>query len=697
MPLKSLYYILVVLFISTTSYGLLIENPPILSSQSKLIPALNVFQTMQSLRSTGKLIQAIDLGKKHLKDYPQDADVMLLTGLMFYQTMDLSKADVYLKNVLNISPNYLDAKLGLINIALAQHDFKQAASLLSSAKKQAPNDPRVDAIQVLFKKIQTEYNPIISKPLISYLVPVVVKCKLIESRIASQPSPLKRIQKLRMNGQIEQAIMLGERYLKKYSDDADILLVVGLSYFQQKNVDKAFNYLSHALVISPNYIDVKLGLIRIAMAQKKYNLANRLIVNLRKQSPDNDEIKKIQADFRTIVYQNKMAIIDGYISEKKWLQAKNSVLQLIMQTPRDANLRLKLGNIFLLLNDYRQARQTFEYLLRHNDHDKEAYIGLIHVELISSHDRRAMMMVHRALLFFPGDPDLLVEQAKIYAMQHKYAKAADLNKKIMRAYPKNITAAAQLKEINKLNPHFVYGMDEVGTNTEVDYISDLKANWEYSNVYYNRDTSWGSFSLNLNNASRFGTNANQGLLSISPVINKNLYFRLTGAYANEPVLFPTYVSGVEGYFSGMPVELSAGYTYASILPEIAYSQYTASISKEWNNYWVGFRPNFYRPQRGKNSILYTGTIIRYLGSKDTYARVTVGSGTSPDLANLTTTDFIVIKNNFITLNIQFPVISHRFLLTLGGDFQRWVFPTNRVRLISGANLGLNYRFEGISQ
>jgi len=692
MALKLFNRVLICIVTSATSFGVFAENLPILSNQSKIVPAPNVFKIMQTLRSTGELDQSIQLGEKFLKNNPRDADVMLLMGLIFYQKKDFSQANMYLNKVLNVSPHYLDAKLGLIRIALAQKNFKKADLLLASAKKQAPDDSRVDDIQVLINKIKTQKSNVNLKPFLLHLDSVVINPR----SIASQPSPLKRMQTLRMSGQVEQAITLGEAYLKKHPDDADILLVVGLSYFQQRNVDKALNYLNHALIVAPNYLDVKLGLIRIAIEQKKYNLAAKLIANLRKESPENVQVKKIKADFKSILYQNELATIDSYISEKKWLLAKKRVLQLIKQNPQDVNARLKLANIYLLLNDFTQSRQTFEYLLRENDHNKQAYIGLIHVELAAGNDRKAMFIADRALLYFPSDPDFLVEQAKIYVMQHKYGKAADLSKQIMRSYPKNTAASGQLKAVGRINPHFLYGVDEIGSNTEVDSISDLKNDWEYTNVYYNRDASWGSFSLNMNNASRFGTNANQGLLSISPVINKNLYFRLTGAYANEPVLFPTYLSGVEGYFSGMPVELSAGYTYAYILPQVFYSQYTASISKEWGDYWISFRPNFYRPHRGDNSILYTGTLIRYLGFKDTSARVTVGSGTSPDLANLTTADFIVIKNNFITFNVQFPVISHRFLLTLGGNYQHWVFPSNRVRRISGANLGFNYRFEGIA-
>lgn len=188
--------------------------------------------------------------------------------------------------------------------------------------------------------------------------------------------------------------------------------------------------------------------------------------------------------------------------------------------------------------------------------------------------------------------------------------------------------------------------------------------------------------------------ASQGLLNVFPVVNKNFYFRLTGAYANQPTLFPTYTLGGEGFYAGLPVELSAGYDFYKILPNIAYARYTGSVSKEIGDYMFSFRPYFYRPLHGKNSILYTATLFRYLGHKDTYLKLMLGSGTSPNLANLLTTDFLVIGNNYATFTAQFPIFNHRLLLSIGGDYQRWVFhPSNRIRNITGGIIGINYRFE----
>jgi len=661
-------------------------SPPI---PPKLAIASNEFQKMQALRATGDLDKAIKLGKKYLEVHPEDADVSLLVGLIFYQKHDFSNATTYLNKALDSSPTYLDAKLGLISIAIAQKNFGQAEILISAVKNQAPSDARVCAIQSFFKKIQKQNQETVMRyP--SHLVPLVMN----PPPIKTEPYPLKEMQTLREKGAVNKAISLGEAYIKKHPKDGDILLLIGLSFYQNKNFPMATFYLKQALVIAPNDLDITLGLINLAIAQKNYKWAARLLAEAHIQAPNNASVKTAQERFKNIQYQNKITIITDYYQKNNLLQAKIKAVQLLASNPEDLTARLLLGNIYLSLKDYPRAKKEYKRLLFQNPKNKKVRLALINVELVAGHDRIARSLVGQSLVLFPNDHDFLADRARIYAISHQYAVAADLDSKIKEGDPKNKAAVAQLEEIQKLNPHFLYGVNEVGANTEVDYISDLRSYWEYSTFYYNRDTSWGSFALNLNNAYRFGTNANQGVVSLSPVVSKNLYFKVTGGYANEPVLFPTYTTGIEGYFSGVPVELSAGYTYASILPSIAYSQYTASVSKELDKYWISFRPNFYRPIHGKNSILYTATLIRYLGPKDTYARIMLGSGTSPDLANLTTTNFIVIKNNFVTCSLQFPVINHSFLLSIGGDYQHWVFPsTNLVRNISGATVGLNYRFK----
>ena len=292
-----------------------------------------------------------------------------------------------------------------------------------------------------------------------------------------------------------------------------------------------------------------------------------------------------------------------------------------------------------------------------------------------------------------NNQDRAHRKAALYFAKHMYARAAVTDQKVVLTAPRHIEAQALLKELEGINPHYLYGLHETGFTSEIDYISDIRKVWQYSTAFYNYDSTWGLASFSLNNATRFGETSNQGMFSILPVIDNHLYFRLTAAYANQPLLFPHYVGGAEIYVSGALGELSIGGSDSFILPKISFVQYTGSISKEWQQYWASFRPYYYIPRHGPRSLLYTGTLIRYFGPKDIYARVTVGSGTTPDLANLTTVDFLQIRNNFVTVIVQFPVINHSFLFHFGGDYQRWIFPSSRVRNISGIILGFSYRFQ----
>lgn len=518
----------------------------------------------------------------------------------------------------------------------------------------------------------------------------------IPRKIATTTTPLQQLKALRARGQLDKAIALGKNHLKAYPKDVDVMLILGLLFYQKKEFTEATQYLNRVLAISPHYMDAKFALINLALAQKQLTQAAALIRQAAKQAPNDPQITPFKKRLKEMQQQDKIMRLETAYKKGDYNQATTMAIQYLTIYPSDETIRLRLGQIYLAQKKYHQAKIEFQTILAQNPKNKEAYLALIDEELAAEHNAQAQLLITKGLKLFPNDPDFLGRRATLYFSQHMYGRSAYVNKKIIAQYPQNSAAREQLKEIAQISPHYLYGLNEVGANSEVDYISDLHEVWQYSTVYFNHDAPWGLASFNLNNTTRFGVTASQGAFNLFPVANNHLYFRLTGAYANEPLLFPTYVAGGEGYVSTKPVELSLGGNYSYILPSIAFTQYTGSISKEWGKYWVGFRPNHYVPQHGKQSTLYTGTLIRYFGPKDTYLKLMFGSGTTPDLANLTTVDFIVIKNNFVTLSTQFPIINHALLLNIGGDYQHWVFPSSRIRNISGITIGLNYRFEGIN-
>ncbi|MDA9271996.1 YaiO family outer membrane beta-barrel protein [bacterium] len=691
------FTLIILLLISNFAFA---ANSPNETSQA--------FKRVQQLRSQGKLDEALSIGRIYLMLHPSDGDVQLLVGLIYYQMHNYASAKLYLHKTLIIAPHYKEAQVALeridyIEIGPSKLTSIEFPKLQNPQEKKHPQEVsghnrRVNSISLRPAacprdpeiQCQSEIPGSRGQAAGRRRCGLPVDCDRIPQAILQ--NPLTEMQVLRQKGQLEQSILLGNTYLKKYPKDGDILFLVGSLYFQQKQLDTAEAYLQQALAISPHDLDIKLSLVNLYLAKKNLKKAHSLLSQLK--HIDNNRIKILQKNYADILYQENLKRVDRALKQRQFRLAVWLTKQMLRQEPNKIQLHQILGDTFKQLKKYQQAMKEYQWILNRDPNNRATLLALIDIELILGHERRALNGVNLVLKMHPNDPDFLALRGRIYQSKHLLAVAASEYKKILKSAPNHVVSKGQLEEIDKLNPHLLYGLNEVGVSSEIDYVSDLKEMWQYTTAFYNRDNDWGSLSFNLNNATRFGVTASQGLLNVLPVVNKNFYFRLTGAYANKPLLFPTYTLGGEGFYAGLPVELSVGYDSYKILANIAYTRYTGSVSKEIGNYLLSFRPYFYRPHRGKNSILYTATFFRYLGHKDTSLKLMLGSGTSPDLANLLTTNFLVISNNYVTFTAQFPIVSHRLLFSIGGDYQHWVFhPSNRIRNISGGIIGFNYRFE----
>jgi YaiO family outer membrane protein len=599
-------------------------------------------------------------------------------GLMSAQKKDYQVAIDYLKQVLNVSPDNLDAKIALIQIYFSEKHLSDAKLCIDEVVKVAPKDPRVIKIQADFAALANEKNS--------------------PQETSPPPSPLKEIQALRAKGKLDLAINKGHTYLESNpkNSDTDVILLMGLMMTQKQKYKEGLVYFNTLLKTSPKHIDAQLGMISIYMAQKEYKKAGILLLEVAKLAPNDKRVQKFQKDIQYAKNQAqpKVFTYQDYYKQGELTKAKELAIAVLKKHPNDIEASLMLARIAKAKKIFWQAHYELKQILAQEPRHKEALLMQIDIELEQRHDLRAAKLINQALLIYPNDEDILSKRATLYFMRHMYARAAQLDKNLLAIEPHNKALKEEFKQILDLSPHLTKGLNEFGANTQIDNVSGLKDPWAYSTFYYNYDTTMGAASLSMNNASRFGINANQAAMNIFPVFNKDLLFRFSGAYANQPILFPTYFVGAEAYTAALPVELSFGGNNSWIIRNIAFSHYTGSVSKEWKNYWFSFRPNYYLPLHGPTSILYTATAIRYFETKDTFFRITAGSGYAPNLADLLTVDFIIVNTNFVTATFQFPVFNHRLLMFIGGDYQHWVFQSNKVVWdISGAIIGLNYRFE----
>ena len=320
---------------------------------------------------------------------------------------------------------------------------------------------------------------------------------------------------------------------------------------------------------------------------------------------------------------------------------------------QDVDIRLRLGLIQMQQKKYPQAQQNFELILAKYPNYTEARVGLNKIKSI----KKAPITVD-----------------KKSTPHHSLARPTKSKNYIPPLPPTLIKA------------------NEIGFFTDNAYVADLHSIWDYSSVYYMRDTSTGRVGGRVNYASRRGYSAPQFELDYFPRLSQNLYLDLAVAASSQPALFPQRMARAEGYFKANSfLELSAGAQYSKI-NKTYFNTYTASLNYYLADYWLSFRPYFFKPKTNNSSILYNATVRRYLNNPDNFISLTAGSGRSPDIADLLTVNFIVINNNFVTLNYQFPILNHQMFIDLGAGYQRWRYPSQLIRSLYDGKIGLKYRF-----
>jgi YaiO family outer membrane protein len=494
---------------------------------------------------------------------------------------------------------------------------------------------------------QTEPTPVQSQteptPVQSQTEPAPVQTQQntateIAKRTTKSATHFKEIQRLRAQGKVTAAKKLAEQDLKNHPDDIDTMLLLGLIANQQHNYKQADLYLNRVLKEVPTYVDARIGLITTKRAQGKHKEALQLYNVGLKLTPSNKELLAVRRNSppspalkpepSAKVTHPAIQKADYYLNHQQDLIALHVIKRVLKEEPNNTALWLKKGEIERLLNWYPQAADSYHHALKINPELKEAK-GL-------------------------------------------------------------------LVEIEELTPYYTHGLNEIGLYTDNFYVSDLSKVWDYTSLYMGRDTDYGKIVGKINFASRLQHSAAQYEINYSPRLSRNVYFDLVAAYSNEPMLFPTYTYGGEGFLNIPKLfEVSAGAKQHNIEATQAstyFTTYTGSIDKGLGNYWFAFRTSHFIPKTHNSSTLYTGTVRRYFTTVDHYLSATVGAGHSPDISDLITVNFLVIKNNFATLNYEFPIFNHQVIVDIGGSYQRWQYPSGLIRNLYGANVGGRYRF-----
>lgn len=616
------------------------------------------------------------MAANYLMTHPDDGDVRLLLGLINLQLEEYDLAAANLSRVLKGTPRYTDARAGLILTRMAQKRMDDARALLHTGLALSPGDATLLDLARRFPVLES--IPAAEVKRISVL-PVL----RFPEKTTTTPAPdyqkqtLEKLQALRLRGRLSEARQLATAYLETHPKDPDIRLILGLLYLQTGEPTQARMCFETVLSEVPDYVDARAGLAKSLMAQKQYKAAMETIDEGLHKSPGDLKLLDIKKQLYAITHApREHAHKPVVLSPKARKLARAAAL-------------LKSGNITA-------AEQLLQPMLAESPDDAEVRIALANCYLERHEDLRASLLIRAGLRRTPENLSLRMKSGDIFFIMRQYALAAKAFLAVLAKEPSNQEARAKLAEVTAISPRYAYGINEVGISSDNAYVSDLRTNWDYSSAFIRRDTVLGPATLRVNYASRLQTKAPQYEIDFSPRYNRNIYVDLFGAWSDQPVLFPNWLGGAEGY-ANIPgfLEVSAGGRYAKIA-ETWLSTWTGSLNSYPGSYWLSFRPYYFLPKdRQKDSVLYTATARRYFATDDHYIGINAGTGRSPDLADLLTVNFIVIKNNFVSLQYTFPIAKHHLLVDLRTGYQNWVYPSGLNRNLYDGNAGLRYRFENV--
>ncbi|WP_241480545.1 YaiO family outer membrane beta-barrel protein [Legionella norrlandica] len=326
-----------------------------------------------------------------------------------------------------------------------------------------------------------------------------------------------------------------------------------------------------------------------------------------------------------------------------------SVFKSILNThPQYLEARLGLINCLLKGNNYSQTLEVVEQGLSLNPHHHELLFLKAKTLFLLNRKQEAATVLNQNLKINPKDEQSITLLRNM--KEEEYNKNTELFSQRISATPKRVMSVGRKNlelvtdEIKR--PKFIIGVftDNMGVNIPRQY-------WNLSNFYGYWVTSLGAFGGSVNYATRYNQNATQLELDAAPNLGKYLTLDLTYAYADKPELFPNELESAELH-AYLPYEIDGSFGGAHRkIAHFTLDSVTGSINKFIGNYYLNFRPIHFIPGSGPTSTLYRFGIRRYGEDPNQYIGFIYMDGTSPDLTDLLSVDFIKIKDRLFLIEV----------------------------------------------
>jgi YaiO family outer membrane protein len=335
----------------------------------------------------------------------------------------------------------------------------------------------------------------------------------------------------------------------------------------------------------------------------------------------------------TVFAQNKPNSDDLFTeARKEAFDAKNykkaiSLAQQALQiSPNYTDIQVFLGRLYTWTDKTDSARFIFKKVLTANPLHEDALQANFDLEYWNDRFPKALEIAEVAINAYPNRENFTTDKAKALRAMGKAQEALN----IIDAFLTNHSATTDLQnlQVTLKNELSVY---RLGANYSFTYFDKrFTQPWQLAGFSLGKQYRWGSVSMGINYAHRFGSDATEFELESYPSLAKGLYAYVGGASSLSSYgLFAKYRVGLSLYKSlGRGFELEAGFRHLRFSDNTTV--YVGGFGKYLGNSFVQLR-TYLTPNSNGLSNSFTLSNRFYLSdNRFDYVGFSVGTGVSPD-------------------------------------------------------------------
>ena len=428
------------------------------------ITAERLLREGTAARQKGRVDEAITVLDRAAALKPADGDTQLQLGLSLFAKGRFDEAGRAFRVILSATPDYDEARAGLIRVYLATKDLDGAARELTTLKQRSPDDP--DA-KILEAQLAAAREPAAARAEPG-LRSTLEKPPSFDRAGTEGRRLFVEGQAARKAGRFDVAIARLAQVVALDPNDVDAQVELGLALMPRQRFAEARGAFAKALAHAPTYGDARLGLARIAFYEKRPAEAAREVGILLAREPRNREALALRAQIarasvdleaaaekarldretQRIALARKQAQAAGQRSAEqakalrragRFPAAEAIYRTLLRAHPRDADLLVSAGSMaaFQGKTRFADARRDFEMAESINPKSDDAILGLARVDLYESKLDDAEPRITSILARQPANAEAQALSARVTLARGEPAEAEAIFRQLRTRLPED--------------------------------------------------------------------------------------------------------------------------------------------------------------------------------------------------------------------------------------------------------------------